>query len=306
ISTPKDLLKTNPLYEYRGANFATGGDPDSLSLGNLMLHYNPTLKGLSHGNRLFDFCYGPICAARHILPDNVPVQGLNAAESGAWVDNWPNQMGYLNTHLRTVDPQAGSANHYTLISLVMGFNDLCLGCFNWTAELVFEADKYESNMRSMLQAIRGNFTNVVVSVVTPFNMSQIHTLTEKDTYCRIERKVLFVECLCLLEEHTRQRMDKLAIEYAGRMAKLADEFNGLNDPGFAIAYDPGMRGLDMAAGPITLMSREDCFHPSKLAHDLIGQSIWNNLFRAQNARLPYDINYQGYVCPTESSRVMIN
>ncbi|KAJ3108379.1 hypothetical protein HDU97_001504 [Phlyctochytrium planicorne] len=309
ITDARMLFYTNPLLEYRGANFATGGDKDSKSVGNLVKQFSPNLKGLSYGNRLFDFCYGPICPARtFLLKDNVPVQGLNAAESGAWVSNYGKQIGYFKDHLLTVDPVAKSdPRDYKLLLLVLGYNDLCLGCNDWAANLVFEADKYEANLREALFAIRNTMTNVVVDVISPFNMSQIHPLTETSKHCSLFRKLLFVECLCLNGEKTRKKMDEMAGHYFERTRKVADELNALNDPGFAVSFDPGMRGLNLLEGKVgDLLSQEDCFHPSKLAHDLIGLSMWNNLFFPRKDRKDYDISATTYYCPTDDSRIRID
>ncbi|KAJ3218280.1 hypothetical protein HDU67_006253 [Dinochytrium kinnereticum] len=308
INDKKQILSNNPLLEYRGANFATGGDDDSKSVGNLIKHYSPSVRGLSQGTRVFNFCYGPICPSTAFIKDNVPVQGLNAAESGAWTKNWPNQMGYFRDHLTTVNPTAlTDPTDFKLMMVVLGYNDLCLGCTDWSSSLVFEADKYEKNLRDLLLSIRQSIPNVLVSVLSPFKLSQITPLTDTSGHCKVLRKLLFVECLCLNEEGKRRRMDEMAAHYFERTKKVARELNEERDPGFAVSFDPGMAGLNVTEGRVKeLLSQLDCFHPSKSAHDLIATSMWNNFFLPQSQRPAYNINQRGIVCPTEDMRIRVD
>ncbi|KAJ3277740.1 hypothetical protein HDU76_010187 [Blyttiomyces sp. JEL0837] len=309
IDKPKELLHTNILYEYRGANFATGGDNDSLSVGAQVRAFNPKLRGLSYGDRVFDFCYGPICAARTLIPDNVPVQGLNAAESGAWVSNWQPQLSYFHDHLSEVDPLYKTSPK--LMILELGYNDLCLGCFNWTQKLEFEADKFEGHLRDMLTALRSSIPNLLVLIMPTFHLSELHSVFIKDDYCKIARTVLAVECICLLETTdfltgSWAKMDQLADQYAQRARKVSAEFNALKDPSFAILYDNGMNGLNITNGDISLLSKEDCFHPSKKAHDLFATNLWNNLFTPYAQKAPYTLYSTDVVCPTEDDRIIVD
>ncbi|KAI8850114.1 hypothetical protein BC829DRAFT_173030 [Chytridium lagenaria] len=111
------VILSNPLYEDRGVNFATGGDETSGSLGALIRNFRPSLKGLSLGRRMFEFCFGPVfCLSRGpLFPDNVPVQGLNAAQSGAWISNWDNQIAYFKDHLATVEPNLHRPDNFKLL-----------------------------------------------------------------------------------------------------------------------------------------------------------------------------------------------
>ncbi|KAI9357700.1 hypothetical protein DFJ73DRAFT_774726 [Zopfochytrium polystomum] len=302
------LLSHNPLYEYRGVNLATGGDSDSTSLGNLMKHYSPTLKGLSHGERTIDFCYGPICPVV-ILGDDVPVQGLSAAESGAWVVNWPPQIDYFKKHLPTVDPNYPTS--FKFLTVMLAYNDMCLGCFNWTQKLVFEADQYETNLRNLMKSIRANVPRVVVSLVPPFDVGQIQSVANQSPQCKITRDVLGFECVCMDDVTnaaigSRARMKALAAEYGVRARKIAKEFNALKDPGFAVVFDVQMGYLDVENGPAWLLSAEDCFHPSKKAHDILGINMWNNLFDPIPKKGSYSIYVDKVTCPTEDDRIYID
>jgi hypothetical protein len=251
-----------------------------------------------------------ICPARTIIKDNIKVQGLNAAQSGAWVSNYPPQLDYFNDYLPTLDPQFQTSRKLLIIEL--GYNDLCLGCFEWSKDLVFEQEKFENNFRAMLTTIRSQLKNVIVSIIPPFNLSQIHNVAAKSKYCAFIRAIFPVECLCLASATNKlsgswAKMDKLASQYAASLQKLSIEFNNLRDPSFAVSYDPGMRGLDISAGrPEDVLSASDCFHPSKFSHDMFGIKMWNNYWFKRGDKQVYGLGDQSVLCPTEESRFVID
>lgn len=308
ISNFWQLFKTNPLNQYRGSNFATGGDDDSLSIGNLIKHYSPNIVGLSKGVRAFEICYGPLCPSA-FFGDNVPVQGLNAAEAGAWAENFKPQIDYFKKHLPEVDPHWETSFKY--LTFQLGYNDLCLGCFKWTQDLEFDATKYEINLRVALNELRKTVPNVIVNLLPTFDLSQLATITSKSRACNAIRTGFPVECTCLLDvtdnlTGSRANMRRLSERYANVTRLLAAEFNALKDPGFAVIYDHGMHDLNLENGPLWLVSAEDCFHPSKRAHDLFGISNWNNLFDPASLKSSYNYNVTTITCPTESDRIVID
>ncbi|KAI8854262.1 hypothetical protein BC829DRAFT_380727 [Chytridium lagenaria] len=287
ITEPSQLVMSNPLKEYR-----------LQVMGNLIKAFNPDVKGLSKGTRLFNFCYG-----RDHLPSSPRQRPLRSLGS-----KLANQVNYFKDHLIKVNPVAYTdAGDYKLLMLALGFNDLCLGCTGWSQNLIFEADKYEENIRNLLLSIRSNIPKVVVSLVTPFNMSQIEAITSASPYCSVARKVLFIECLCLNAANTRKRMDELAAHYVERAKKVAAEMNALRDPNFAVAFDPGFAGINIAKGTADeFLSQLDCFHPSKTAHDLIAGNIWSNLMLPLSQRGNYDVNKRDIRCPSDASRIRID
>lgn len=68
-----------PLDEYRGANFAVGGDPDVVSIPNILRKFSPKLVGDSKGTHIIEVCYGILCPSNYIPK----LDQLNAAQSGA-------------------------------------------------------------------------------------------------------------------------------------------------------------------------------------------------------------------------------
>ncbi len=71
--------RENPFEEYRGANFALGGDSDVVTIPNMFRKFSPELVGDSKGNHSIEVCYGILCPSDYI-PE---FDQLNAAQSGA-------------------------------------------------------------------------------------------------------------------------------------------------------------------------------------------------------------------------------
>ena len=79
----------NPLNEYRGANFALGGDSDVISVPNILRNYSPNLVEDSKGTHLIEVCYGVLCPSNYTPTSDQ----LNAAQSGAQALNIDKQGG---------------------------------------------------------------------------------------------------------------------------------------------------------------------------------------------------------------------
>lgn len=47
--------------EFRGLNFALGGDEGATTVANFMKHYNPTVQGAFIGNHLITYCTELLC-----------------------------------------------------------------------------------------------------------------------------------------------------------------------------------------------------------------------------------------------------
>ena len=297
--------------EFRGSNYITGGDSDSSSVGRILAHYNPSINGLSHGNTSMIYCYGPICpAGSNHIPFVPEALGLNAAQSGAWTtfQNTFNQIKYLDLYMKSFIPKS-LVNPWKLIFVELGFNNVCLGCVPFLKRFIFSADKYETHIRKLLDTIRSRYTNTLVTLMAPFNMSQLNIAKKKFADCKsLSPKV--VGCICNEDTrwlpNSRLKMDILATEYNQRLEKIANEYAALNYSDFAVVYDPSLGQLDFVNGTMDIISGRDCFHPSFQSHNRAGVSVWNNLFKAQKDKLPMNIISPNKVdCPDENTRFWI-
>jgi hypothetical protein len=172
--TAKDISSVNHP-EFRGGNFITGGDSDATSVGNLLKFYNRDVCGLSRGNTSLIYCYGPVCpAGSRLVPFEPESTGLNAAQSGAWttLHNLYNQLKYLDLYYNDFTTKS-MEEPWKLIFVELGFNNICLGCVSWAKNLEFSADHYERHLRSLIDALRIRYKNAFVTLMGPFNVSQV-------------------------------------------------------------------------------------------------------------------------------------
>jgi len=85
------------LEEYRGQSWSIGGDSDAVTLANFFKYYNSSVQGASLSNHIVEVCMGPFCPGHQYWPD---LDVLNAAQSGAWIQNLPYQIKYLKAMLK--------------------------------------------------------------------------------------------------------------------------------------------------------------------------------------------------------------
>ncbi|KAJ3306658.1 hypothetical protein HDU76_004770 [Blyttiomyces sp. JEL0837] len=282
------------LNEDRGVNFATGGDNDSISVGAMFRQFNPYMKGLSYGTRDFEYCYGDLCPSRSfIMPDNVAVQGLNAAESGAWVLNWQNQVNYIKQYLPSFTQSLDSSKPiYKLLIIQLGFNDLCQSCDESpTATSQHNLTRIENEMKLMLNSLKSFLEDTIVVIMPPFKLSTVRKLQKSIPFCEKVITRMFPECTCMLDskdengvsvdaDKGRNVMDKVSVEFTALYKKIVDEFNkksssgGVKNDRFWVVFDSGVAALDMSLGDMSWLSAADCFHPSVIGQNIFGANLW--------------------------------
>jgi phospholipase B1 len=168
------IPSSNSSTEFRGGSWLMGGDPDSTSVGNILSFYNPSLSGLSKGNCSFLYCYGPICPAGRRFPYEPASMGLNAAQSGSWTTlyNTFNQLKYLDKYYKAFVPKS-MKNPWKLLFLQFGFNNICSGCLQLTQSLEFSVQHFDYHIRSLLEEIRARYSKIFITMVGPFNISEV-------------------------------------------------------------------------------------------------------------------------------------
>ncbi|KAI8996700.1 hypothetical protein BC832DRAFT_535370 [Gaertneriomyces semiglobifer] len=275
----KGIVRGQPIskehmQEDRGVAFSMGGDCNAWTLANFIRFYQPEVEGLSFGSHFGEFCSGPMCAPyQYHSSDN-----LNGAQSGAFVMNLSHELDYLIKMMkrsRKIDFQ----NDFKLLTLFIGSNDACLGCGVLSHYMYLSPDAYELQMRGLLLRIKASIPNVVVNILTQFNVSQVYDLTHNDPYCEMARNTgLVFECTCaFLPEPvgaiTRRRMDELVQAYNERLFAIAADFGKL-DKNFAVIVDPLLTDVAIKDWSIGLVSNIDCFHPDVKVHEIMASGIW--------------------------------
>jgi phospholipase B1 len=277
LSNPNQALDFSLLVENRGLSFAIGGDDKAITLGNFFAQSNPDIAGRSVGT------HGPnICTPTFCLGVYTPeLDNLNAARTGATSTNLNNQVDYLIQQMKNMS-QINYEQDFKLISVMIGANDLCRSCRN-----LLTADQFEDNLKTLLERIRLQIPRTIVNMYQLFNVSQLYDLTKDSLYCQQRRSsILTSECRCAFDvglegDRRRLQMDELAVQYNGRLLKIAKEYRALNSSSFSVIVDPAATGFSLRNASLEYLSNMDCFHPSRKAHELFAIYAWNNLF------LPY-------------------
>ncbi|EJD41351.1 hypothetical protein AURDEDRAFT_115465, partial [Auricularia subglabra TFB-10046 SS5] len=272
--------------EWRGVSFAIGGDPDALTLPNLVGHYNSAVQGASVSHHGLEYCGGSICPiGSHGW--NAPLDNLNAAQSGALASNLLHEINdYLIPQLAARNISSSS---FKLLTLFVGSNDVCNGCAD--ASSTGNADRFEANVRKALEALRGSVANVLVNVVGMLPLTEIYGLTKDQSYCRqlLGQSIPHVNILCscmllggFLGEITREGMDILISQYNTRLQNIVRDYQALADPEFAVTWQPV--NAPLSSYPIQALSNIDCFHPSTSGHAVFAAALWNRMTLDQESR----------------------
>ncbi|KAG9005321.1 hypothetical protein FRB94_001612 [Tulasnella sp. JGI-2019a] len=278
------LMIPDSFAEWRGRSYAAGMDDGAITVPNLMRHYKSTLRGGSIGkNAVPEVCMGgPMC---NPLGWNYKVDRFNAARSGAMAQNLLSEVrDYLVPTLRHHDV---TDEEYKYMSFQVGSNDLCQLCLASQAPkgpFPGSADVFEQDVMQAIEYLREHVPNVVVNMMGVFQVSQIYNVTRNhNEYCSNGVPYIphySIECSCAVADGplgawARSEMDRLQAQYNERLLKIVKRYQKLNDPHFAILWQPA--NIPLAKFPIEGLSNVDCFHPSTATHERIAAGVWNRL-----------------------------
>jgi phospholipase B1 len=195
-------------------------------------------------------------------------------------------------------------NDWKLLTLLIGANDLCLGCTGIFPHLT--ADEFQRHLNETLMEIKKALPRTFVNIVLVGNLSEIYTLSLQSPYCVDVHRLLPIECLCAftagaLGDKLRKDLDDLAQAYNDRIRKVAAWWAGQRYEDFAAIPQPFFSGTTAANFPIDFLSDLDCFHPSLLAHQNMAKALWNNMLTpAAKKRTSFDFT-KPFVCPTNTT-----
>ena len=311
-----DYSETNPCpkapvqLEFRGSSYATGADDGIFSIGNAIKHYNPNVIGLSKGQTSMEICYGIYCpVGTKWRPFNSTVNGLNAAESGAWANSQDltNQFSYLSLFYKTFVPPP--ANPWKLAIITIGFNNACLACISSLQTLFFTADQYEYNLLQTMERLRLEYGKMVVLLQTPFQFNTLRGIMYENPICKALHDSPKGKrgCRCVTTDEGVAKMDLLIQEYAARAAKVSNEYRAKNYDDFAVVNDAGLFNTNIVnvTAP-EILSGMDCLHPNIHSHQRMAVSMWNNIFKPAGEKKPFEIrDSQKVECATDDSRIWV-
>jgi len=270
------------ITEVRGVSWSMGADVGAVTLPNLLKYYSPNITGGSTGEHLVEFCYGPVCPPYQYRPGD----NLNAAQSGAMVsDLVTHELDHLIEALKN-NPNVNMEKDWKLLTMFIGANDLCASC-TFDAPLLDPAE-YEKHLMTTLKNVYAKVPRVLVQIMEMFNLSQVYNLSLKNKTCATIHRETFIECDCVFRADgakLRAEVDKTVQGYNAKARSVAAYFQSLKDPAFNVIVHPAGRDTKLADFPIDVLSTYDCFHPSRMMHQIMAINLWNSMLTPAAKRL---------------------
>lgn len=276
--------------EDRYLSYSAGGGSMQYTISNFLKLYNKNILGFSSGQTLpID---GLEIMGHHINPQAKQIVGLNAAISGAKVQDMSQEIDYIVDQLQTTYADTiDFDNSWKVATILIGANNLCVVCHNNTADT---PETYGALLNSSIAQIEASIPRVRVNLLPMFNITQVYYWSRTNQYCtRIWD--LFEECPCLTKESTeqdRRMVNDAAVAYREQVDNIAAYWQSKNSSTFSVTVQPITESLKIINGALT--SDFDCFHPSELAHAWLGAVIWNSMW------LPVDQK------PLNATELMLN
>ena len=175
--------------ENRGKSWAMGGDDNVTSIANFLRRYSPSIQGASVGTHWVEVCADEFCPSKHV-PD---IDHLNAAQSGAWAQNLPDQATWLISQMRA-NNKIDWNNDWKVITVLIGANNLCASCISWMSPFD-TASQFGASLDKTFATL-SNIPRTFVNVVQIFNLSSVYEVSKGVSYCKTVHKDFPIECEC--------------------------------------------------------------------------------------------------------------
>ncbi|KAI8330618.1 hypothetical protein BC941DRAFT_168241 [Chlamydoabsidia padenii] len=270
-------------WEYRGKVFSMGGDPN-ISY-TLPAFFSPDIIGASTGVTV------PLSQG----------SALNNAVSGSKAQDLDHQVTRLVRQLDHPTYQA-LKSQWKVITILIGANNVCVLCTPPITRLpgMADVDLFETHVRSTLDRLHNEVGKSFVNLVALFNVSSVYEASRGNQYCEMVLDPShMVICSCLqADDEKRQAADLVVKGYNDRLALIAQEYQELHDPDFAVSYQPGFTFFPVGKYKQRYLSGIDCFHPNRCANQVMATVLWNNMFSNQAEKFqPYHVSNLTFVCP---------
>jgi len=259
------------LVEYRGDVYSIGGNSMQYTLANFLKLYNPSLQGSSIG------WTEPLDVINPSFLDAEKAR-LNAAISGAKVEDLPGQVDYLVNQLQTTYANSVNYNHdWKMLTILIGANNLCIACDPGKSNT--SPDFYEQQLNQTINQLYQQVPRLFINLLPMFNISQVYYWVQTSEYCKRMWNTLSTnECPCLTDDSTeqdRETINDYAAEYRQRVHDIADYWSSLGLTEFKVVVQPFTERLLILN--LDFLSEADCFHPSWISDQIMAMGLWNNL-----------------------------
>lgn len=165
--------------------------------------------------------------------------GLNAAISGAKVQDISGQIDYLVTQLTTTyNSSVDFENDWKVATILIGANNLCVACYNETANT---PQTYAQLMNDSIAQIYQSIPRVRLNVLPMFNITQVYYWSQENQYCKRVWRLLD-ECPCLSSaqstETDRRLVNDNAVQYRALLSEVVQYWQSLNLESFSVTIQP--------------------------------------------------------------------
>ena len=223
-------------------------------------------------------------------PNKPALCKLNAAQSNARARHLPAQVEYLRREVAREGPEG----EWKLLHVLIGANDVLAGsCSEEPLEQL--AEDWMHHLNASFAELQAHVPRLLVSVAELFDApAVVKPYAAASAVCRAMHR-RFHEGDC--GSHHPQRSVAVTDALNARVRRVADFWNGLALPGFAVAVQPLTRNL--RAPDVSYLSKLDCFHPSRRANEEMAVGLWNSLLSPPGAK-PLNATFQppeALTCP---------
>lgn len=268
--------------EFRASAYSNGGDPNFVTIGNILKLYSPDIMGLSTERTGL---YGK---------DHT---GLNMAITATVTEELLPQIDRLHHRLTQNPDYNGSMNEWKLINIWTGVIDVCRG---------YDLQVWEKHLRMALDRIKELIPKVFVNIVTYFPVGELPNVASASLWCRIAQPILRM-CPRMNINSTDPDgswFDNQMNVVNQRLTEVAKQYQDLNDTQFTVVAQTSLQSLDLSLLKGRMyVSKFDCFHPNQCGSQFFAFSVWNSMFTRQNAK-PLAIANAEWVCPSPSDYLM--
>jgi len=252
----------NLFNDYRAVSWSGGGVgtvATSLTLPNFIKAYNPKVLGASTGTG----------AA------TTPQAVLNQAVTGALFQELMSQAQTLRS-LLLANSSYNFANSWKLITLLIGPNNLCDVCEDYTFN---NAVAYRANVEAVLDWIGLNIPKVFINLVPSLDVTLLYPLSEG--LCGLLHGF---ECACAVSSDPAVRANVSAVvaQYYTASVDLANQAKYTQNDTWTVVVQPFLKDTTipkLSNGDYDLSYfAPDCFHFSEKAHQCAAISLFNNMY----------------------------
>jgi len=197
----------------------------------------------------------------------------NVAVSGDVVQGQMKQAERLIKAIKN-SKQIDFEQDWKLVTILIGGNNQRTACPATTRNM---PDTYYKELTAVLELLESSLPRTFVSLLTMTNMTAMASASGVDQHCKVEHLITRKEVPCAFgSEAEGIAMDTIIQEDNAQLYTLQDMYRAKGLKDFAVVVQPFFQ--DFLIPDWTYLSRVDCFHPSRKAHQNVARALWQNLF----------------------------